>query len=371
MNYPAYTMQKSPELPALPIQYKDFASWEREQYNADKQEFHLAYWNKQLDPLPPELRFPYDRPRPAVQSFRGATHTFSLSQELHEDLNNFSREQKCTLFITLLTAFNILLHRYTRQTDIIIGSPIANRTNHLTEDLIGFFVNMLTLRTKFTYDATVLDLLNQVHVTALESYEHQDFPFERVVDELNIKRTLSHQSVFQIVFVLQTSLADDIQLPGLTLHPVEFDMGTATFDLMLSISETKSGLKGHFEFSTDLFNASTIERMSKHFRILLENLVANPRQSISKIPFATDSEVRRLLVEQSKVQADHPTAQFVQELFELQVKHNPNKIALMSESQQLTYKELNAKANQLARYLIQLGVGPDVLVGICITFTFW
>ncbi|MCC5601602.1 non-ribosomal peptide synthetase [Nostoc favosum] len=362
--YPAFFSGQSSPLPELPIQYVDFATWQRQWLQGKVLETQLSYWLKQLENAPKVLELPTDHPRPAIQTFRGATYSFKLSKELSASLNKLSQQQGSTLFMTLLAAFQTLLWRYTGQEDIVVGSPIANRNRAEIEGLIGFFVNILVLRTNLAGNPSFEELLKRLREVALCGFAHQDLPFELLVEQLQPERDLSHTPLFQVMFVLQNAPMSALELPDLTLSPLETNSDTANFDLNLHIIETESGLVGSLEYSTDLFEETSIHRMVEHLQTLLEGIVANPQQRLSELPLLRESEKHQLLVEWNDTQVEYPQQQCIHELFEAQVERTPDALAVVFESEQLTYRELNTRANQLANYLQQLGVKPEVLVGI-------
>ncbi len=364
--YEAFSAGKPSPLPEPPIQYADFAVWQRQWLQGKTLEVQLSYWKKQLEGAPSVLEVPTDRPRPAVQTFRGARQSLVLSKSLTEAVKALSRQEGATLFMTLLAAFKTLLHRYTGQDDIIVGSPIAGRNRPEVEGLIGFFVNTLVLRTDLSGNPSFRELLSRVREIALEAYAHQDLPFEKLVEELQPERNLSHSPLFQVMFVLQNTPGQALELPDLKLNPMEVDNDTAKFDLTLSVVEGTEGLQGTFEYNTDLLDAVTVKRMVGHLRTLLEGTVANPEQRIEALPLLTEAERHQLLVEWNDTQANYPKDLCIHQLFEAQVERTPEAVAVVSEEQQLTYRELNTRANQLAHYLRKRGVGPDVLVGICV-----
>ncbi|EAZ87964.1 non-ribosomal peptide synthetase, partial [Crocosphaera chwakensis] len=269
-------------------------------------------------------------------------------------------------FMTLLSTFSILLSRYSRQEDLAIGSPIANRNREEIEPLIGFFVNTLVMRVNLEENPTVEELLKQVRSTCLEAYSHQDVPFEKLVEEIKPERNMSHSPLFQVMFILQNTAKEELSLPELSLSPVEIDYGIAKFDLTLSLEETEQGLVGTWEYNTDLFERETIERMVNHFQNLLKGIVENPQEKVAKLPLLTEGEKQKILVEWNETEAEYPKDKCIHQLFEEQVKRTPDAIAVVYENQQLTYQELNEKANQLGHYLQKLGVKPDTLVGICV-----
>ncbi|MEH1938080.1 MAG: amino acid adenylation domain-containing protein [Nostoc sp.] len=364
--YNAYSQGQPSPLAPLPIQYADFAIWQRNWLQGDVLQSQLSYWQQQLANAPALLSLPTDRPRPSVQTFAGAYHKFALSVELTDRLTKLSQEQGVTLFMTLLAAFDTLLYRYTGQEDILVGSPIANRDRSEIEELIGFFVNTLVIRTDLAGNPSFSELLSRVREVALSAYAHQNLPFEMLVEALQPERDLSYTPLFQVMFALQNASTSQVELTGLTVTPLITEGATAKFDLSLLMQNTATGLVGFWEYNTDLFDASTIERMTGHFVTLLEGIIANPEQQISQLPLLTAVEQQQLLVEWNDTEVDYPSDKCIHQLFEEQVQRTPDAVAVVFEDQQLTYQQLNSRANQLAHYLKSLGVGADVLVGICV-----
>jgi amino acid adenylation domain-containing protein len=360
--YEAFSTGKPCPLAELPIQYVDYVDWQRRWFSDERLETHLNYWKQQLGGVP-VLELPTDRARSPIQTFRGAQQKLVLPKALTEAIKMLGQQEGVTLFMTLLAAFGTLLYRYSGQEDILVGSPIANRDRAELESLIGCFVNTLVLRTDLAGNPSFKELLVRVRKTAIDAYVHQDLPFEKLV-ELQSSRDLSYNPIFQVMFVLQNSALSTVSLPELTLKTSEVDSGTAKFDLFLSMIDTEQGLSGTLEYNTDLFNADTITRMLGHFQTLLEGIVANPEQRLSDLPLLTASERHTLLVEWNDTQIDYPK-QCIHQLFEQQVEQTADAVALIFDNQQLTYAELNNRANQLAHHLQKLGVQPDVLVGIC------
>ncbi|MEH1955421.1 amino acid adenylation domain-containing protein [Nostoc sp.] len=361
-------------LPELPIQYRDFVNWQRQCLDGesatrtlrDRIQPKLTYWKQKLSGELTVLNLPTDRPRSPVQTFKGAQAKLVLSQTLTKELKNFSRHVGVTLFMTLLTAFKTLLYRYTGQTDILVGSPIANRNRAEVELLIGLFVNVLVLRTDLSGDLSFQELLARVKSTALEAYVHQDLPFEKLVEELQPNRDLSYNPLFQVMFVLQNVPISNPRLSDVSVTYQEGYNGTSKFDLTLFMEDSEQGLVATCEYNTDLFNADTITRMLGHFQTLLGSIVSDPQQRITDLQLLTSSEIQQLLVEWNNTKTEYPQDKCIHELFEAQVEKTPDAVAVVFENQQLTYRELNAKANQLGHYLRSLGVKPEVLVGICI-----
>jgi amino acid adenylation domain-containing protein len=364
--YSAYCEGSSSPLPELAIQYADFAIWQKQWLQGGVLEQQIAYWKSNLEEAPTLLQLPTDRPRPSTQTYRGATYSCRLSPQLTEQAQSLSMRTGSTLFMTLLAGFSVLMYRYSGQSDIIIGSPIANRNRQEIESLIGFFVNTLVLRTKLEEHIGFEQVLAQVKSNTLRAYEYQDTPFERIVEALQPERSLSHSPLFQVMFVLQNTPMSELQLPGLTLSEVNQNSTVSKFDLTLSLSESSSGMSCYWEYNTDLFDDQTIERMATHFEILLLGLFESPNQPVNEISLLTDSERQQLLYEWNDTKIDYPKDKCIHQLFEEQVDKTPEAIAIVFEEQSLTYRELNERANQLARHLHTLGIKPEVLVGICV-----
>jgi len=364
--YDAFSSGKPSPLPELPIQYADFAHWQREWLQGEVLESQRDYWKQQLNGSLPILQLPTDYPRPPVQTYQGGYQSLELPKNLTQALKALSQQERVTLFMTLLAAFQTLLYRYTGQEDIIVGTPIAGRNQVEAEGLIGFFVNTLALRTYLSGNPSFQELLGRVREVALGAYAHQDLPFEKLVEELQPGRDRSRTPLFQVMFVLQNTPTSALELPGLTVNSLNLDSGTAKFDLTLFIMETAQGLRASLEYNTDLFKAATITRMLGNFQTLLEGIVANPQQRLSDLPLLTAAEKHQLLVEWNNTQTDYPSNTCIHQLFEAQAEQTPNAVAAVFGSEQLTYRELNHRANQLAHYLQGLGVGPETCVGICV-----
>ncbi|MFN6479645.1 non-ribosomal peptide synthetase [Nostoc sp. DedQUE07] len=358
--------QRGTPLPELAIQYRDFVNWQQKWLDGERIQPLLTYWKQKLQGELPVLNLPTDRARSPVQTFKGAQAKLVLSQTLTKELKNLSRHAGVTLFMTLLTAFKTLLYRYTGQTDILVGSPIANRNRAEVELLIGLFVNVLVLRTDLSGDLSFQELLARVKSTALEAYVHQDLPFEKLVKELQPNRDLSYNPLFQVMFVLQNVPKPNISLSDVSVTYEEGYNGTSKFDLTLFMEDSEQGLIATCEYNTDLFNVDTVTRMLGHLQTLLESIVSDPQQRISDLQLLTPSEVQQLLVEWNDTKTDYPQDKCIHQLFEAQVEKTPDAVAVVFENQQLTYRELNNRANQLAHYLRSLGVKPEVLVGICL-----
>jgi amino acid adenylation domain-containing protein len=363
--YEAFSRGGTSPLPDLPIQYADYAAWQHRLLKGERLGSQLKYWREQLLELP-TLEIPTDHPRPPTQRFRGARHAFRLPKELMEALQSLSRKEGATLFMTLMTAFQSLLSRYTAQEDIVVGSPIAGRTRTELEGLIGFFVNMLVLRTDLSGDPTFRELLARVRKVVLEAFANQDIPFEKLVEELRPRRDPSRNPLFQVAFALQNAPRSKPILSGLTLSRIDVQSSRVRFDLELHFVETPDSLNGLFIYSTDLFEEATIVRMAGHFQTMLEGIAADPNRRLSELPLLTESERDQLLFEWNNTQTAYPREASIQELFEAQVQKTPDAAAVIFEERHLTYRQLNERANQLAHSLRKFGVGPDVLVGICV-----
>ncbi len=366
--YEAFSNGNPSPLPELPIQYTDYAEWQRQSSAGAAYESQLSYWKQQFKTLPPVLELPTDHPRPNAQAyreFRGAHHEIHLSKQLTSDLKQFCQKENVTLFMTLLTAYQLLLYRYTGEEDIVVGTPIAGRSRPETEGLIGLFINTLALRTSLSGNPTGHELLRRVKETALGGYANQDVPFEQLVKELHPDRSLAHNPLFQAMFVLQSEDLPPLQLPGLNVKHFRVGNVMANFDLTLDIVERDGELVCLFETNADLFESDTVARMMGHYQNLLVSLIADSEQTIAQLPLLSRAERRQLLVEWNDTKTDYPAHSCIHELFEQQVESTPDAVALIAEERQVTYRELNSQANQLAHYLLRR-VGPDTRVGICI-----
>jgi amino acid adenylation domain-containing protein len=364
--YETLVSGKPPTLPELPIQYADFAIWQHQVDQEAARSRQLTYWQEQLCGTLPVLELPTDYARTDHPQHLGAQRSCRLNKLLVASLKQLSQQVGATLFMTLLAAFKILLHRYTGQTDLIVGSPIANRQHAELEGLIGFFVNTLALRTDLSGNPSVRDVLRRVRQVALDAYTHQDLPFEVLVEALRPERSLSHHPIFQVLFALQNAPVSDLKLPQLTLESLKPETKTAQFDLSFELTEVEETLNLTVEYRTDRFAAATIARMLEHYQILLAGMVSNPDQQISALPLLTDREQVPLASMGGSPQANVYGSCCIHELIEVQVDRTPDAIAVVYADQQLTYQELNHRANQLAHRLQTLGIGPDTIVGLCV-----
>jgi amino acid adenylation domain-containing protein len=362
--YEAYSRGEESGLEELSVQYVDYAMWQREHLTGEFLDHQLSYWRRQLSGSLPTLELPTERSRASVQTFRAATHSLVLPEKLCEELKELSLEEDATLFMTLLGALQILLWRYSGQTDLLVGTPVAGRTRAETEPLIGFFVNTLVLRTQLDARMAFRELLSKVREVCLEGYAHQEVPFEKLVEELQPERSLSHTPLFQVMFTLQNTPMPVIELSGLKLSLIEVDHEVANFDLALEVSETSHGLQSLWRYNRDLFDGAMVSRMAGQFQTLLEGIVANPEARLAQLPFLTERESHRLLFEWNETATDYPRDACIHELFERQALETPDAVALSFEGEELSYGELNRRANRVAHYLLKLGVGPEVHVGI-------
>ncbi|HCI3554907.1 TPA: pyoverdine non-ribosomal peptide synthetase PvdD [Pseudomonas aeruginosa] len=367
--YAAYSQGLDVVLPALPIQYADYALWQRSWMEAGEKERQLAYWTGLLGGEQPVLELPFDRPRPARQSHRGAQLGFELPRELVEAVRALAQREGASSFMLLLASFQALLYRYSGQADIRVGVPIANRNRVETERLIGFFVNTQVLKADLDGRMGFDELLAQARQRALEAQAHQDLPFEQLVEALQPERNASHNPLFQVLFNHQSeirSVTPEVQLEDLRLEGLAWDGQTAQFDLTLDIQEDENGIWASFDYAADLFDASTVERLAGHWRNLLRGIVANPRQRLGELPLLDAPERRQTLSEWNPAQREYAVQGTLQQRFEEQARQRPQAVALILDEQRLSYGELNARANRLAHCLIARGVGADVPVGLAL-----
>jgi amino acid adenylation domain-containing protein len=362
--YGAFTRGEPSPLPELPIQYADFAEWQRSWLTGDVLDRHLAYWKQQLEGSTGILELPSDRPRPPVLSFRGAILPIApLSRDIHARLLELCRREGVTMFMVLLAAYEVLLHRYSGQTDIAVGTPVLTRTKVETEGLIGFFVNTLVLRTRFSADMAFQEMLGKVRETCVEAYAHQDMPFERLVQELAPDRDPSRTPLFQVLFTVFNAPSEAMTLPGLTLRSGGQERATAKFDLSLGFWEGPNGLAGAIEYSTDLFDEATIQRLITHLRALLEAIATTSETAVAKLPVLSDEERTKLLSFRG-VATDFPRDASVASLFEAVVDAHPDAVAARYDGEQISYRALEERANQLAHHLREAGVVAETPVGL-------
>ena len=363
--YNAFAQGKPSPLPELTIQYADFAVWQRKRLQGTALEQQISYWKQQLAGAPELLQLPLDYNRPPIQQLTANKLDFQLSAQLTQGLRHLSQQAGATLFMTLLAAFQVLLARYTGQDDIVVDSPIANRTQKAIEPLIGLFVNDLALRANLAGNPTFLSLLGQIRHTTLAAYEHQDLPFDHLVEALQPKRHLGYNPVTQVAFALQNAPMGEFNLLDLQVSPLDLALQQTRMDIEVHLWEREAGLAGAWIYNTSLFRAATIERMVGHFQTLLASIVANPNQAINALNLLTPHERRQVLIEWNATETPKPTG-CLHQLFEAQVARTPDAVAVIFADQQLTYQALNTRSNQLAHALQAQGVGPEVLVSICV-----
>ncbi|WP_374089708.1 amino acid adenylation domain-containing protein [Methylomicrobium lacus] len=365
--YRAFSQNQASPLPELPLQYADFACWQRRWLVGDELERQIAYWRERLEGAPSVLELPTDYSRPQVMTYRGANVSFEIPPALAAQAKTLSNQKNVTPFMLLLAVFKVLLSRYSGQHDISVGTPVANRNRLEIEGLIGFFVNTLVLRSDLSATPTFAALLEQVKRRVLDAQSHQDLPFEKLVEALQPERDTSRSPLFQVMFVLQDHQRLTLSLPGLDIAMVEDEGQTAKFDLTLYIQDWPDGrMTGIVEYNTDLFAHASMERLARHYLTLLQGALARPQAAISELPLLGEQEQRQILHTWNATAVDYPKDRCIHQLFEAQAELTPNTIALTFEAQSLSYAELNAKANRLAHCLVARGVGPDVLVGLCI-----
>ncbi|HZI17581.1 MAG TPA: amino acid adenylation domain-containing protein, partial [Pyrinomonadaceae bacterium] len=364
--YQAFVKGEPSPLPEPEIQWVDYAAWQRRWLSGEVLERQLDYWRQKLAGAPPNINLPTDYPRPPVQSYRGARQYLQLPPELARAVAALSKRQGVTPFITLLAAFKTLLFRYTGEERVVVGSPIANRNRLEVERLMGFLANTLTFYTDLSGSPTFAELLGRVRETALGAYAHQDVPFELLVQDIQPQRDASRSPIFQVMFNYMLSYSSPrVDLPGLTLRLERLHSGAAQFDINVDMWETEDGLNGVIEYCTDLFRHETITRFVEQFRTLLEGIVAEPERPISSYPLLAAEERRRLLAGLNETARDYGRAACVHALFEEQAERTPEAAAVVYDGTRLSYAELNARANRLARLLLRHGAGPEKPVGVC------
>jgi amino acid adenylation domain-containing protein len=363
--YQSFTSKQRSPLPDLKIQYLDFAVWQRRAVSQSPWEQHLEYWRHRLEGLSSLSELPTDHPRPSVKSYRGATHPISLSTVLVKKLNELARAESATLFITLLAGLKVVLHRYTHRRDIAVGSPIANRNRPEVEGLIGFFVNTVVLRTEVDSRCTFRELLQRVRKTTLEAYEHQDVPYAQVVEAVSPERTINSNPLFQVMFGLIKNPFKISELAGLQWTAISFPKTAARFDLEFILTESENVVVGEIQYATDLYDQESITRLAEHFVTVLEHATADPEEMVESLSLLPAAERHQVIVAWNQTRSPYPPQKSVIDFFEEQARQQPELPALSCENRHLTYGELNALANQLAHYLQNQGVGPEVRVGIC------
>src|SRR5215470_2317004 len=364
-SYASGAAGKQGQMQELPIQYGDYAAWQRERMASGKMDAQVEYWRGQLGGELPALSLPTDRPRPAEKTTRGASASITISREITDQLKELCRCEEATLFMCLLAAVDVLLARYSNQREVVVGAPVANRNRKELEGLIGFFVNTLALRADLSGNPTFREFVGRVKEVALDAYDHQDAPFERLVEELRPERSLDHSPLFQVMFTLRADWLPTIEAPGLMMRPLEVGTATAKFDLAWELRESEGALMAALEYNADLFDEATAKRMLNHYAVLLQSCAANADQAIADLPMLTPAERRQMLRDWNSTAADYPRAT-IHQLIEEQVRRTPDAVALQAGAEQVTYAELNRRANQLARRLMRQGAGPEARVGLCL-----
>ncbi|MBV9774834.1 MAG: AMP-binding protein, partial [Gemmatimonadetes bacterium] len=366
--YEAHARGETPRLPELPVQYADFATWQRAYLAGEVLDAQIAYWRERLTGAPPVLELPTDFPRPAVAGTEGATVTFALSVETTQALRGLARAEGATLFMVLLGGFQALLSRYTGQEDVVVGSPVAGRNRMEVEGLIGFFVNTLVLRGDLSGEPSVRALLGRVREAVLGAHAHQDLPFERLVEELSVERSLAHTPLFQAVLTLEEARRESLHLGDMQAERLETGSATAKFDLLMALSDEGERLSGRVEYRTDLFEAATVERIAAHLSALLAGMATQPQAKVADLAVLSEAERAQVLEVWNDTTREYPY-ELSHQLFQAQAERTPDALALVHQSESLSYAELNRRANRLANHLCGLGVGPEVRVGVCLERT--
>jgi amino acid adenylation domain-containing protein len=362
--YEAFSAGREPSLVELPIQYTDYANWQRRRLSAEFLQRQLDYWRAELRGAPDFINLPLDRPRPAIQTYRGRSHSFAIDAELARRLRQFCQASDVTRFMALLTAFSLVLSRHSGQGEVVVGTAVANRGRPETEALIGLFVNTLALRVDLSGDPTVRELVARVRETCLRSYEHQDVPFEQVVEALKPARNLSHSPLFQVSFDMQTDAAGEARMDELALLPIQQEAVSSKFDLSLSIEQSRRGLSGVLCYNSDLFDAETVERLAEHFVVLLRDLTARPDARVSQLRMMGEVEREQVVHQWNDTRQPLPAGRTLLELFDERAKQTPDRIAVTAGGHSLSYADLLGRANRLARYLRTLGVSHESLVAV-------
>jgi amino acid adenylation domain-containing protein len=364
--YDADLLELPARLPELPIQYGDYSVWQRDWLQGEVRDQLLDYWKGHLKGAPAVLNLPSDRPRPSQQTYSGSKESHFFPAPLKNGLSDFSKAEGVTLFMTLLTAFTIVLSRYSQQEDLVVGVPMAGRGSPETHDLIGFFANTLPLRADLSGDPTFREMIQRVKQVSLGAYDHEDLPFEMTVEALKPERSLAYTPIFQVMFAYQNAPREELKLAGLEVSAFEIETCSAMFDLTLFLWERPEGLLASLEFSTDLFDRATVQGLLRHMEVLLAGAMASPETPISRLPLLDQSERKRIVIDWNSTEAEYRPDVPLQQLIEAQVRNSPEAVAVTCGRQTLTYRELNVRANQLAAHLRSFGAGPDKLVGVCL-----
>ena len=364
--YKAFCAGQPSPLGPLPVQYADYAVWQRQRLQGEPLQRLLDYWRERLRDVAP-LDLPTDQSRGLQLELAGSTEEMQLPPALLAGLRELGRREGATLYMTLLAAFQVLLYRYSGQEDFTVGSPIAGRLGKETEGLVGFFVNTLVLRAELAGDPSFRSLLRRTRQTALDAFQHQELPFERLVDALNPEREGNRNPLFQVMFTLLSAPWPELTVAGLALSVIPLETGTSMFELSFTMREQREGLAISAEYRTGLFRAETIRRMLKHFQVLVEGIVAQPDLAVAQLPLLDEPERRQLLVGWNDTARDYPTGPCVHDFFHRQVEQTPEATALIDGPRQWSYRELDERANRLAHFLERRGVGPDHLVAVRLT----
>ncbi|MDJ0756203.1 MAG: amino acid adenylation domain-containing protein [Ardenticatenaceae bacterium] len=363
MLYLGFSRGLTNTLPKLKVQYADYAKWQQDWFEGPEPANQIEYWQKQLADAPDLLTLPLDYPRPAVQSFNGQVHRFVLPDHLTQKISRLNRQLGTTSFMVYLAAFSVLLARYSGQTDILVGTPVANRNRIELEALIGYFANTLIMRTQLADNPTFMTLIERVRNIALDAFANQEVPFEKIVEALQPVRNLSHSPLFQVMLVLQNAPAGELSLPGLEMTSVDFEHTTAKFDLLLTLAEDNGKMVGALEYNSDLFAADTAKQMARHFEALLSQLLDTPERPVLDVPILLPAEKRRLS-EWNETRVPYPADVCLHDLVTAQARRTPEAPAVVMGDERLTYRQLNERANQVAHYLQRFGIGPDRCVGV-------
>ncbi|MCP3145384.1 non-ribosomal peptide synthetase, partial [Pyxidicoccus xibeiensis] len=362
--YRQFTGGEPARLAPLSVQYADYSVWQRQWLQGDVLKQELDWWRQQLAGSSHALELPTDRPRPAVQTYRGAMLPVALSRDVSDAIKALAQREGATPFMVLLASWQLLLSKYSGQDDVSVGSPIANRNRVETEGLIGFFINTLVLRAKIDGRQSFRELLAQARQRTLAAYEHQDVPFEKLVEELQPQRDLSRSPLFQVTLTLQNTPNETLNLPGLTLTPVAPELDSSKYDFSLLLEEGSEGFTGFLNYNTDLFDAGTVQRLMQHYAVLLQAAVSTPERRLELLPVLTDAERQQVVTEWSGKRGDYPSDTSLADLFTQQVRSTPDAVALVFGDEQLTYAQLDTRANQLANYLHSVGVQAGSRVAV-------
>ncbi len=353
--YRAYSAGNPSPLPEMALQYADFSEWQREYLQGEVFQKQLAYWKAQFDPAPPILELPADHPRPVTQTHNGASWEQLLPSDIGARLEEFCQQERVSQFMLFLAVLDVLLYRYTGQPDIVVGMPIAGRNRSEIEGMIGFFVNMLPLRVQMDGAMTFRDLLKQARQVALDGYEHQDLPFEKLVEALGMERDAGHSPVFQVMLVLQNTPAQAYELPGLRMeYPQEMPTGTAKYDLALTVNTATLPPCIAFEYNVDVFKPETIVQFAAHYQILLQNAIANPDDIVANLPILSEDEQRRLIEEWGKSGREYPATLSLYEAFRMQARQTPHQPVTIHGNESMTYQDLDNRVGNLASLIRSL-----------------